>query len=430
MLLGNKQKKISICIFSLSLFLSNLCPVNSNPNILQKDKERINQEQTKLKEEVQKIEGTISKEVSERDSIRKEIKESKQKIDFSNQQEFKLNIEITKLQREIEELNLRVKKKLDSLKSALSKIYKSNEVRPIDIVLNVSKFEDWIDKMGIAKQVNESVSIQIVALTSDMKSLEEKKHLIKIKSADLNKEIEKLNREKIHLQKLIDKKNKIIDEKNISKKKAQQEIDENSEEIKKIQQKIDEYYREQEERIRQQKLLEEKQRKAQEEQKKVQNKKTTQEQVKVKNQKNPPKLNQDNNYGSTTICAGSHVRTGQLIGYVGSTGHSTGPHLHFEIRRNGVRIDPGGLSNFNMYNLIDSPILYVTSGFTDKINRSSQHCAIDLAGPRVYGSKVFAFGSGVVIHAGPLGGYGNLIIIIQNDGLVAYYGHLSGFARV
>ncbi|MFH2202617.1 MAG: M23 family metallopeptidase [Elusimicrobiota bacterium] len=37
---------------------------------------------------------------------------------------------------------------------------------------------------------------------------------------------------------------------------------------------------------------------------------------------------------------GQHVRTGQVIAAVGSTGRSTGPHIHFEIRRRSSSVDP------------------------------------------------------------------------------------------
>lgn len=40
------------------------------------------------------------------------------------------------------------------------------------------------------------------------------------------------------------------------------------------------------------------------------------------------------------VSTGQYVAQGQVLGYIGSTGQSTGPHLHFEIRLNGVKQDP------------------------------------------------------------------------------------------
>ena len=57
---------------------------------------------------------------------------------------------------------------------------------------------------------------------------------------------------------------------------------------------------------------------------------------------------------SRAVAVGDSVKQGQTIGYVGTTGSSTGNHLHFEVRSNGSRTDP--------INYFSGVTLYVRSG--------------------------------------------------------------------
>ncbi len=131
------------------------------------------------------------------------------------------------------------------------------------------------------------------------------------------------------------------------------------------------------------------------------------------------------------------VRSGETIGFVGSTGFSTGPHLHFAIWSNGTFVNPeaspGVLINSYIWPVLGTNVAHKSQSFgcvapydwyhTKCSNGNSKHQGVDVAA--WYGTPVVAVASGDIVYRGRLGGFGNVVIIDHGNGYLIYYAHLN-----
>ncbi|MBK3517059.1 peptidoglycan DD-metalloendopeptidase family protein [Carboxylicivirga marina] len=149
---------------------------------------------------------------------------------------------------------------------------------------------------------------------------------------------------------------------------------------------------------------------------------------------------------SFNVAEGQSVNQGDVIAFVGNTGKTTAPHLHFEIYENGKNVNPNNFLNFKATkqrkkdNTIefDSPIkkedlTRISSGFGIRkhpiTKKMKQHNGVDYVAP--LNTKVLAIGDGTVRkvkHEFIDGkGHGRFVIVDHENGYSSLYSQLNAY---
>ena len=360
----------------------------------------LEQQNSEYRQQLEETQNSLKEKQEYSKKLQEQILELSKKIQVSNEKISTLNSEIKAKQSEIDKKLEAIQDRLDTLRKRLRAIQKTSDVSSLEIILGAKNFSDLIDKTELVKSLSSYDEKLIKKLQSEMDTISTEQKQLKSDKATVEKEKRSLEKNKEEINKLSQKNTEIIEQLTKTAESTEAAIKKNQEQQNTLIAALEKYNREMAKKAQQAQqngdstivvksdgsfvwpcpghtyLTS-----------------TFEEWRGTKNHGaldiadgsiygakvvacydgtvfstnsscphdygkysscgcgggygNYVMIDHGNGkisiYGhlsGVTVNTGDKVVAGQLIGYVGSTGYSTGPHLHFEMQQNGVKYNP------------------------------------------------------------------------------------------